>query len=43
MSVEALLTVSKEAVSELEIEADLGLIEVGSHARKVSRAVLRKG
>jgi hypothetical protein len=41
MSVEALLTVSKEAVSELEIEADLGLIEVGSQARKVSRAVLR--
>ena len=40
MSVDAFETES-EAASLLEIEADLGLIEVGSHALKFSRAVLR--
>ena len=40
MSVEALLMASA-AVSLLETEADLGLIEVGSQARRFSRAELR--
>ncbi len=37
MSVDALLTAS----SLLEMEADLGLIDVGSHARRFSKAELR--